>query len=68
MQWKIQGNHLRCKVANKYLNVYEWVEVPEMNKDGALPTTDVLQIVSALERKHKLQKKHMNNKPKASKA
>ena len=68
MQLKIQGNHLRCKVANKYLNVYEWVEVPEMNKDGALLTTDVLQIVSALERKHKLQKKHMNNKPKASKA
>ena len=42
MQWKIQGNYLRCKVANKYLNVYEWVEVPEINKDGALPTTDVL--------------------------
>ena len=29
---KIRDSHLICKVANKYLNVWEWVEVAEWNK------------------------------------
>ena len=32
---KNYGSHFRCKVTNKCLNVREWVEVVEKNKDGA---------------------------------
>ena len=31
---KIRGSHLRCKVANKCLNVCEWMKVVERNKDN----------------------------------
>ena len=34
MRIKIRGSNLRCKVANKPLNVREQVEVLKRNKDG----------------------------------
>ena len=34
MRLKIRGSNLRCKVANKPLNVREQVEVLKRNKDG----------------------------------
>ena len=37
MRLKICDNHLTCKVANKYLNVRERVEVVEWNKKWSLP-------------------------------
>lgn len=36
------GIHLRCKVANQCLNVCKSVEVLERNKDGTLPSSNVL--------------------------
>ena len=36
MRLTISGNHLRCKVTNKYLNVCERVEDVERNKNGLL--------------------------------
>ena len=41
MLLKMPGNHLKCKIANKNLNVYEWVEAVERKKDGPLPSTAV---------------------------
>ena len=38
MRLKMRGSYLKCKVANKCVNVREWVEVVEKNKDGPLPS------------------------------
>ena len=40
-----------CKIANKYLDFCERVEVIERHKDGPLPFPAVQWIVSACERK-----------------
>ena len=37
MRLKIRDSHLACKVANKCLNVREWVEVGEWNKRRSPP-------------------------------
>ena len=37
MRLKICDSHLTCKVANKFLNVCEWVEVVEWNKRWSPP-------------------------------
>ena len=39
---KICDNHLTCKVADICVNVREWVEVVEWNKDGPFPSPTVL--------------------------
>lgn len=31
---KVYGSHFNCKLANKFLNVYEQVEMVKRNKDG----------------------------------
>ena len=36
MRLKIRGSCLTCKIVGKRLNVWEWVEVVEWNKDGPL--------------------------------
>ena len=46
MQLKIPVTRLTYKVANKWLNVREWAEVAESNKDGCFPSTAVCWIVS----------------------
>ena len=38
MRLKIRDSHLTCKVANKCLNVREWVEVVEWNKRWSPPS------------------------------
>ena len=45
-QWQIWD--LKCKVANNCLNVCNRAEVVEMSKDGPLPSTVALCIVSVL--------------------
>ena len=37
MQLKIHGSRLTCKVANKCLNVHEWMGVVDLNKRWFLP-------------------------------
>ena len=49
--------HLRCKTANKYLNVLERVEVVEKNEDDPLLFPDVLCIASVCQRKLRSEKK-----------
>ena len=48
---RICGSHLKCKFANKCLNVCEQIEVVQSNKDGSLPSPDVLWITTVDERK-----------------
>ena len=47
---KTEGNHLRCKTANKRLKVRERVEIPEENKYGPLASPAFLRRVSVSER------------------
>ena len=42
MRLKIRGCHLTCKVANKYVNVGEQLEVGERIKKGPLPSHVIL--------------------------
>ena len=50
MQLKIRGDHLRCKVSNKCLNVCEWVVVGKKN-DGLLISPAVLSLKENPDRK-----------------
>ena len=34
MQLRVLGSNVRCKITNKCLNVREWVEMVEWNKDS----------------------------------
>ena len=60
MRLKICDNYLICKVANKCLNVREWVGVVEWNKDGRLYSSAVLWVISVGERKSWQKKKTLS--------
>ena len=56
---KICDIHLTCKVANKYLNVREWVEMAEWNKKWS-PLT-ILSCESSVSVKEKPGRKNNND-------
>ena len=53
---KIEGSHLRCKTANKFLKVHQVAKL-ERNKCGPLASTFFLRSVSVCERNPDLKKK-----------
>ena len=57
----MRDSHLTCKVANKCLNVCEWVEIVEWNKRWSCPFPAVLWIVSVCEENLMEKKKYVSN-------
>ena len=57
MQLKVRGSHFTCKLANKYLDICEQVEVVERNKNGLLPPPSVLSSELSVSVKENLDRK-----------
>ena len=47
----VEGINRKHKTINKCLNILEWMEIVDGNKDGSLPFSAVLLITSVSERR-----------------